>query len=1149
VKGARILHSRVFFVAAFLLCLFAAAKVEGQVDYDQSQSQEIYLSFSYNGLVNTVITALYQGDSVYIPIGTLLKQLKVDVAISRRDSTIKGFYINPVNHYEVNFRKGLAVIGKKEIRFDSSKAIVGQLDFYVLPSVISKIFNLNFTVDFNSLALSLTTEEELPIVTDYQREARRSYLLTSPQSSLLQAPLVYPRHRSLLNGGVVDYSLTGFTDGGQTTYNYTLTGGGELLGGEVEGSVFGNVSGQSSGLYSSNLSWKYVFDSTGYISSAGIGNLYSNGLTQNGFRGVQISNEPVALRTLFSTYPIDTKTNPNWGVELYLNGQLVGYTKADASGNAHFTIPLVYGTSFVQLKYYGPSGEVIESDRRLQIPFTFLPAGQITYTIGGGKLNNTDQNYVSGDAVMGITDWMTEKIGMDYVDNPLFSRPLIYNSLSLRMGTEYMLSLDAAPSAYYRSTFNALYSSQASFDVAYTRYQSNLLYNPSSKLQDGQADIFLPLPFSYGSFNTRGSAIFQEYVGGQKTYSYSAFLNSSLGQFNTSIGYQTSILDYSGSFIRSYGITANVLYSLMFPQGTLDFLNGSLLNASARYGVLKNSPDDIRFEISKNIQQFVRIAFAVERDFVNKFSMFNLQIVADLPFIRSTSNAQMQNGKTWFTENVAGSVGFDSKYDRFLFNNLGWVGHSGTSMRMYVDNNNDGRFDKGDEVIRDGTVTLRQAVSSQLSSDGIMREWNLLPYTQYSADIDLSSIKNPLLIPKMKSFSFVTDPNSYKPIDIPFFAGGIVDGTVLKIEGESTSAVPGLTLEIRGIDSDIRKTISVFSDGTFYYMGLPPGKYEASVDSSQLSVLDVYADPAILTFEVKPTKNGDYVEGLKILLRDRKPRPPTTGSLIEKPWKNVVSPRLGTMPGTQQLEQHIANDRFAGPSISPVYKIPGEKFLADLSRTTKGERDQSSNEKSKSQVSLSDTVAKKEHAAERFPALMSNVKYQSDFSICKSDDIPKYCYAIQLAEFHSSEVASQFCEMTFKQIGIKPEVRLDKVGRLFSVVLAPFKNEEDAVMTTMALKEIPLFSNSFTFVLYQSEIPKVITISIDNFPTSKSANDFCQMVRKRTGLLPVVDSDKNEMTFRVSTQFVTQKKDQLLFWINSIHSTWDYRGADIATIP
>jgi hypothetical protein len=1140
-----------FWLGVIIVTLFSAAMVEGQTTSEESQSQEIYLSFSYAGITNTVITALYEGDSVYIPIGTLFKQLHVDESINLRDSTIKGFFINPNRQYEINFARHIARLGKREISFDSSKVIIGQIDFYVLPSLLSKIFNLNFSADFSSLGLSLTTEEELPIVTEYQREARRSYLVSSPQASLLQAPLAYPRNRSLLNGGVVDYSLSGFNGAGQSAYNYNLTGGAELLGGETEGTIFGNISGGSSSVYSSDLVWKYVFDSTNYISYAGLGNLSSNGLTQYSFRGIQISNEPATLRTIFSKYVIDAKTKPNWDVELYLNGQLVGYSQADAEGNAHFTIPLVYGTSFIQLKYYGPSGEVIESDRRLQIPFTFVPTGQITYTIGGGKLNNTDYDFLSGDAVAGITDWLTDKIGMDYVDDPMFSKPLFYNSLSLRISSEYTVNLDAAPSAYYRSTFNALYPSQSSFDLEYSRYQTNLLYNPSDKIQDAQADISIPLVLSSSSFSVRGSTVWQEYVGGQTSYSYSAFFNASVGQFNTSLGYLASILDYGyGSIIRSYGLTADVLYSFSLPEGAFDFLNGSLLNTTMRYGVLKNSLDDIRFELSKNIGQYVRVAVAAERDFVNRFSIFSLQIVADLPFTRLTGNSQTQNGRTWLTENLSGSIGLDSKYDDFVFNNLGWVGHSAASIRMFVDNNNDGVYDEGDEIISGGSVTLRQAVASEVSSEGVVREWNLLPYTQYSADIDLSSIKNPLLIPKMKSFSFVTDPNSYKPIDIPFFAGGIVDGTVLKVGEKTTTAIPGLSIEIKSLGSDLHKTISVFNDGSFYYMGLPPGKYEAYVDSSQLSMLGVYADPAVLTFEVKATKNGDFVEGLTILLRDKNPKDTTTtGSLIETPWKIEVASQLETGKSDAHDAVHVDNDAFGVRTGAPTAERRDEKSPMNFPRTTKKEMRSLPSKNVNLRSDQTDPVGGDDDVTGKPDVPVGSIRYDASLMICESEKTLKYCYAIQLAEFHSSELASQFCETVFKLIGIRPEVKHDGTGQTFSVVLAPFKTEDDAVEAMSCLKEDSLFDNSFAFVLCETQTPKAITISLGNFSTNEAAINFCREIKSQIGVLPVVDFDKNKMTFRVSIRLDARTNDQLRFWISSIRARMNYPNRDLAAIP
>jgi GDP-D-mannose dehydratase len=50
-------------------------------------------------------------------------------------------------------------------------------------------------------------------------------------------------------------------------------------------------------------------------------------------------------------------------------------------------------------------------------------------------------------------------------------------------------------------------------------------------------------------------------------------------------------------------------------------------------------------------------------------------------------------------------------------------------------------------------------------------------------------------------------------------------------------------------------------------MGVPPGKYIAYVDSTQLNVLGASCDPPIRSFDVRITAEGDYVEGMKFLLK------------------------------------------------------------------------------------------------------------------------------------------------------------------------------------------------------------------------------------------------------------------------------------------
>jgi len=1144
-----------YFLVTFALIespqvLFAQSQAPMIPSASQGETQEVYLSFDYNGLTNSVITAYYYRDSVYIPIGVLFNQLKLNCVIDARDSVVKGFFIDQSTPYEINFSTDVAKIGDKEIHFDRTQAIIKPLDFYLLPSLFAKIFDLNFSVDFSSLSLILTTNVELPIIKEYERETRRNYSLVSPQSQLIQAPLQYPRKRSLLNGGVLDYSLTAYRGNNQNSYEYSLTGGAEILGGETEGAVMGNITPINSQIYSSNISWKYVFDSTRYISYASLGNLYTDGLTQFGYRGGQVSNEPVALRTLFSSYPIEAKTKPNWEVELYLNGELVDFATADSNGNAYFNIPIVYGTSFVQMKFYGPSGEFEEQDRRLQIPFTFVPSGEINYTVSGGKLNNTDYNLASTNVVFGISDWLTDKVGVDYVDDPSFSKPLFYNSAYVRMGPEYTLSVDLAPMAFYRSTFNALYPSQASFDLAYSRYEHNLLYNPSDELQQAEADVFVPFTILNTSINFRAAGTSQQYENGERANSYSAYVSSNVAQVNASVGYLNSLINYgSGSTIRTYGWTASLLYSMFFGQGFFSFLNGTLANLTTRYGVLKNSLDDIRFELSKNIQQYIRVEVSVERDYVNRLTSFNLQIIADLPFTRSTTTAQSQGRTSFYTENLSGAVGFDANYSRFLFNDLPWVGHSAASMRLYVDNNGDGKFDNGDEVIKEGIVTLRQGVSSQTYSNGIIRDWNLLPYTQYSADIDVSSIKNPLWIPEEKSFSFVSDPNSYKKIDIPFFASGIVDGTVLKFEGGIATAIPGLSLEIKSVGSSFEKTVNVFEDGSFYYMGLPPGEYTIKVDSSQLSILDLESDPPVLTFNVEPTKQGDYVEGLKILLKDKKKT--NTGELIEAPLPETSSePIIQTHPpeSSSPITSALSTGRYVVQVGAFTTRETAERVASNSMRNIGQRLCVSLNRDCNLYVVQTDTFENRHDVLNELDLLFNWFDFGDAFIINADGKRPSYLYAVQLAAFRTLHAASQFAHGVRKEIGFLPIIRYKKSLKIFSVLAGSLNTVDEAKELSDSLRRSGICDRPIVTIYGPTEIQPTFTVQLGTFTTATIADRFVREFRKQTGMIALIDFDSKEMKFKALTPTLPTIAEAEVV-LDSIRTYRDYQRAQIVSLP
>ena len=57
------------------------------------------------------------------------------------------------------------------------------------------------------------------------------------------------------------------------------------------------------------------------------------------------------------------------------------------------------------------------------------------------------------------------------------------------------------------------------------------------------------------------------------------------------------------------------------------------------------------------------------------------------------------------------------------------------------------------------------------------------------------------------------------------------------------------------------------SDGYFSFVGLKPGAYTAEIDKAQLLKLDMSSSPLNLAINIKVSRDGDTVEGLKFILK------------------------------------------------------------------------------------------------------------------------------------------------------------------------------------------------------------------------------------------------------------------------------------------
>jgi tetratricopeptide (TPR) repeat protein len=130
-----------------------------------------------------------------------------------------------------------------------------------------------------------------------------------------------------------------------------------------------------------------------------------------------------------------------------------------------------------------------------------------------------------------------------------------------------------------------------------------------------------------------------------------------------------------------------------------------------------------------------------------------------------------------------------------------------------------------------------------------------------------------MLVEGIDPFSFVSDPHQFKPIEIPFYRSGVIDGQVGILRDSLFAGQSGLRLYLQGVDRDYAETIRSFQGGGFYAMDVPPGRYTLQVDPAQLEFLDVEPRDSLLQFTVLSKADGHYLEGLQMMLVPRQRTP------------------------------------------------------------------------------------------------------------------------------------------------------------------------------------------------------------------------------------------------------------------------------------
>ena len=882
----RLLNSFSFRTLLLAFLFTGLAGIVSPVFAQQEPDGDVLLNFNYPAVGNVYLNGMFFGDVAYLPLGEVLSMLYIPNEKTPSGKGLMGAYPTKNDTWSLDpITNQLTIKGNSET-LEADKYYLGELDLYLHPDYFSKIFGINFTINTYALSLSMKSEYTLPIEERQKRENIRKQLQQRNSQGSTAAPLIYERERKALSLGILDYNINYTASDVGNNLGLYFNAGMELLGGDLQGSFNGNINNGSLLSSFSGLRWRYVLP--GGMTpkkNVGLASITAGQVNTTSFSnaanlvGVSVTNNPVIPRLDLDVFVIDGTTFPDSEVELLIGGQLVDFTRADEVGYYRFNAPVTYGTVRLSTRIYTPRGEVIVQDRQIQVPFSFLPKGFVGYNAQVGLPQFTFDSLgtslaAHADIAYGITNALTVRAGAD--KGEIFGEQSIYPvfGLSARLFQQYLFNVDVLPDRYYRANASVFYSDNTSINAQFTEYNPNSAFNFRGQTRDANLNVFYPFKVlgKFSGFRVTGERIWFDTGIGVNNYQFdfNTQINRVVVRFNYRGGARGLINDPENPTQNQFGLfTSSLTYTLPRTPGIPVYVRGLFLRGQFRYSTLLDQPESISLLLSQTLFKNGRFTLGYDREIIRDQSRFQVGFLYDFSSFRSSTQYTKGTNGFSFQQGLSGSLAYDPAGKGVIPSNRDQITRSGAAVRLFVDANENGVFDEGEEIVPAKAIRLDRSANILIGSDGILRITQLQSYWKYRLDVDIAALPNPNLAPKLKSFFFVAEPNRLRLIDIPLYQTGIIDGTVF-IEKNGTQQGQGglrLILQKQGDEEEIQ--IRTFSDGGFYSYGLLPGKYTLIVDPKQLDFMQVESNPAVLEFEIKALSDGDYLEGLTLVLKQK----------------------------------------------------------------------------------------------------------------------------------------------------------------------------------------------------------------------------------------------------------------------------------------
>jgi len=860
IRDARLYKYTLIFI---FICIYKPVNALQLVELNEENLLVVELGVASFKLAETLFV-FQQPETTLLPLQELVDALDFPLNIDVAAGTVDGWFVKESNTFSIDIeQQTLFIRGQQKAWPKALYYAVDDFDLYFDYRLLERWFGLELNLNISQLSLLISSDVELPIIKQRKRHEKRESLvkgqaqapakeylpneyqyLGNPLFDLeLSEDLLHHRgHFQQFTGGVLQGRMDLMKHSMRSSYIYA--DGQE----DLRLTFSRSASGPDTDMYLGLRSYEFGDLNTG-----------SDSLVYDAVegRGLALSRGTSTSLDKVDDVLLEGDAPPGWEVELYRNGSLVAFTDSGSDGRYSFSdIATFVGQNIFDIRIYGPQWQYRTRKEKINIG-----PGMIKKNEWGSRLQviesktplislngedsdeGVDSNFFMGELTYGLNDYLTLQTSLVEL------RP--ENSEN----THFYRSIDAFTSlagAFIHLTWVDDTESGHAYAAVVKGNWSGVNFNIDALKFNNLVSDQNPNNTKRGELKLGINGVTRAFFSTPMTYDFE--INDT--EFRGSLKRQTSYQNRMSFNLFSANIAHDLRYTTYSQDednddsvDEIDALLDANLSVNKRFYQWR-----LKAGLDYSISPKGRINGLVSSASWKKTSRFMYQAQVNYAFSED-AELSLNNTFTWsfddldlslnagFTNNGMQALGlslntafaYDPKRQQLSISN-DFISSTGTvTAKAYLDRNNDGQFNDGDQALEGVTFKGRSAWRKMpTDSTGLVTLKGIPPQELQIIEIDEGSLGDPFLRVKNAKRFVYTHAGATNDLEFSVLETFEIEGSIDIVRQGRSSIRSGIPVQVRTAGGEIVAESSTEYDGVFIVERMVPGAYHITVAESFL---------------------------------------------------------------------------------------------------------------------------------------------------------------------------------------------------------------------------------------------------------------------------------------------------------------------------